>query len=191
MTASPWRSHGPAWERFQARTGFRRAGPGYAANVSPGLTRPPLRGVYERISRLTHELGKFGVVGAFCYVVDVTVFNVCLVVLDLSWFPALVTSTVVAATLAFIGNRNWTWRDRERTALHREYGLYFGFNLVGLLISAGALWLSHDLLGHVWPSLQTPLADTISGKVIGVGFASMFRFWAYRRFVFKPATAPV
>ena len=41
----------------------------------------------------------------------------------------------------------------------------------------------------VWPALQTPLADNISGKIIGVGLASMFRFWAYRRFVFKtPAT---
>ena len=143
-----------------------------------------LRALYDRFSRLLHELGKFGVVGAICYVVDVAVFNLCLVVLNLAWFPSLVASTVIAASLAFVGNRNWTWRDRERTALHREYGLYFGFNLVGLVISAGVLLISHDLLGGMWPALQTPLADNIAGKVVGVGLASMFRFWAYRRFVF-------
>ena len=177
--------------RRDSGTRFRR----YPARVSSHDTAsrplPLIRALFDRFSRLFHELGKFGVVGATCYVVDVVVFNVCLVALDLSWFPSLVTSTLVAATFAFVGNRYWTWRDRERTALHREYGLYFGFNLVGLMISAGVLWFSHDLLGHVWTALQTPLADNISGKIIGVGLASIFRFWAYRRFVFKPAIAPV
>jgi putative flippase GtrA len=148
-----------------------------------------VRALYARFAHLIQEFGRFGVVGASCYVVDVTIFNVCLVVIGLAWFPSLVASTVVAATIAFIANRNWTWRDRERTALHREYGLYFGFNMIGLLISAGALWLSHDVLGAVWPVLATPLADNISGKVIGVAIASMFRFWAYRRFVFRPVPA--
>jgi putative flippase GtrA len=175
---------------FPGQTGLGGPFERYAADVSHD-TIHVLRALQLRFSRLLQELGKFGVVGAACYVVDVAVFNLCLVVWGLSWFPSLVTSTVVAASLAFIGNRNWTWRDRERTALHREYGLYFGFNLVGLLISAAVLWISHDLLGHVWPVLQTPLADNIAGKVVGVALASMFRFWAYRRFVFKPLTAPV
>ena len=82
-------------------------------------------------------------------------------------------STVVAASLAFLGNRFWTWRDRERTALHREYLLYFSFNLVGLLISAACSGSATTALGAVWPVLQTPLADNISGKVIGVGLASI------------------
>jgi putative flippase GtrA len=147
-----------------------------------------LRGLYERFAHLIHEVGKFGVVGAICYLIDLGVFTFCEVVLDWAWFPALVVSTVISATAAFVGNRYWTWKDRERSALHREYGLYFLFNLVGLAISTVALLLSHDVLGGVWPFLQTTLADTVSGKVIGVGFASLFRFWAYRRFVFRPAT---
>jgi putative flippase GtrA len=146
----------------------------------------PLRRLYARFAHLVAELSKFGVVGAVCYVIDLVVFNVALLYLDLTWFPALVLSTVVATSVAFLGNRYWTWRDRERTAMHREYTLYFGFNLVGLLISASFLLVSHELLGSVWPILQTPLADNISGKIIGVAFASLFRFWAYRRFVFRP-----
>jgi putative flippase GtrA len=175
-----------------------RYAPDVSSGVRPGVGPGPgfgplrlIRALYGRFARLFHELGKFGVVGAVCYVVDVAIFNLCLVVWNIHWFSALVTSTVVAATLAFFGNRYWTWRDRERTALHREYGLYFGFNIVGLLISAAVLWLSHDLLGQVWPALQSPLADNISGKILGVGLASTFRFWAYRRFVFKTLAAPV
>ncbi len=154
---------------------------------TPAASR--LRGLYERFAHLIHEVGKFGVVGAVCYGIDVTVFNVCLLGLHLAWFPALVVSTVVSASCAFVGNRYWTWRHRERTALHREYALYFAFNVVGLLISTAALLLSHDVLGSTWPVFQTPLADNVSGKVIGVGFASLFRFWAYRRFVFRPGPA--
>jgi putative flippase GtrA len=159
--------------------------PAPAAEAAPARG---LRGLYERFGHLIHELGKFGVVGAVCYGIDLSVFNLAEAKLGWSWLPALVASTVVSATCAFIGNRYWTWRHTNRTALHREYGLFFAFNLVGLVISIGMLWLSHDLLGSAWPALQTRFADNISGKVIGVGFASVFRFWAYRRYVFRSAT---
>lgn len=167
--------------------------PGYDPLVQPATVhgRPQvstwIRTVYQRLADVFQEVGKFGVVGAICYIIDVSVFWACREAAHMGWFPALVISTVVAATCAFAGNRFWTWRDRQRTALHREYGLYFGFNLVGLVIGAAVLLISHDLLGTVWPALQTTLADTISGKVVGVALASIFRFWAYRRYVFPVA----
>jgi putative flippase GtrA len=158
--------------------------------TSPGNVRPGVvaraRGLYDRFSHLLHELGKFGVVGAVCYVIDVVIFNL---VRDGTGEPitAKVISTVIATTFAFLGNRFWTWRHHERSGLHREYVLYFGFNLVGLGISLACLWLSHYGLGAVWPGVfTTTLADNISANVIGVGLASTFRFWAYRRYIFRP-----
>jgi hypothetical protein len=41
------------------------------------------------------------------------------------------------------------------------------------------LSFSHDLLGFT-----SPLADNISGNFFGIGLGTLFRFWAYRRFVF-------
>jgi putative flippase GtrA len=158
------------------------------------LAAPPgrgLRGLYERFAHLIHELGKFGVVGGVCYFIDLAVFNLAEAKFGWAWFPALLLSTVVSASCAFIGNRYWTWRDASRSAMHREYGLFFLFNLVGLAISSGLLILSHDVLGSLWPVMRTQLADNISGKVIGVAFASLFRFWAYRRYVFRPAPKSV
>jgi putative flippase GtrA len=148
-----------------------------------------LRALYERFAHIIREAGKFGVVGAVCYVIDLSVFNFAEGQLGWAWFPALVLSTVISATCAFIGNRFWTWRHSSSLALHREYGLFFLFNLVGLAIGSGLLLLSHDALGGIWPVLQTRLADNISGKVIGVGLASLFRFWAYRRYVFRSPEA--
>jgi putative flippase GtrA len=147
-----------------------------------------VRALYQRFAHLIHELGKFGTVGVASYVIHVVIFNICLG--RMPWFGALSIATVIATTFAFVGNRFWTWRDRDRTALHREYALYFFFNVVGLLITAAVLWLSHDGLGSVWPTIfHTRLADNIAGNLVGVGLASVFRFWSYRRFVFRTQPA--
>jgi len=148
-----------------------------------------VRALVVRFEGLLRELGKFGAVGAVCYGIDVTIFNVLRSLMGEPIVPKIV-STVVAATVAFIGNRFWTWRDRERSGLAREYSLFFGANLVGLGISVACLWLSHNWLGSYWPALTSQLADNISGNVIGVGLASLFRFWAYRRFVFRAQAGP-
>jgi putative flippase GtrA len=149
-----------------------------------------VRRARERFAALVRELGKFGTVGAFCYLVDITVFNL---VRAQTGNPVLATvvSTIIATTIAFVGNRFWTWRDRDRSGLTREYVLYFTVNLVGLGIGVACLAISHYWLGAIWPVFTTALADNISGKVIGVGLASLFRFWAYRRYVFRSATVPV
>jgi putative flippase GtrA len=155
----------------------RRAGVGF------------VRAAISRFAGLLKELGKFGTVGALCYVIDITIFNVLRGLTGEPIVPKIV-STVVATTAAFIGNRFWTWRHRERSGLGREYPLFFGVNLVGLGITIACLWLSHNWLGTYWPVLTSQLADNISGNVIGVGFASLFRFWAYRRFVFRAGSLP-
>jgi putative flippase GtrA len=145
-----------------------------------------VRALMVRFEGLLRELGKFGTVGAICYVIDIGLFNLLRGVMGEPIMPKII-STVVAATAAFVGNRFWTWRDRERSGLHREYLLYFGVNLVGLLISVGCLWISHNWLGTYWPVMTSQLADNVSGNIIGVGLASLFRFWAYRRYVFREA----
>ncbi len=122
-----------------------------AAAARPFVAVPRvLRGLRDRFESLLREVGKFGVVGAFCYVLDVLIFN-----LVRAWTgqPILATtiSTIIATTVAFVGNRFWTWRDRERSGLTREYTLYFGVNLVGLGIGVACLWISHNWLGSYWP----------------------------------------
>ena len=91
-----------------------------------------LTALWQRFRQLVHEVGKFGVVGAITFVIDTTIFTLLRTGIGPYWAAAI--SMTIAATLAFIGNRFWTWRHRERSGLHREYVLYFAFNLVGLLI---------------------------------------------------------
>ncbi|MGH3680501.1 MAG: GtrA family protein [Natronosporangium sp.] len=139
--------------------------------------------LYTRFQDLVHELGKFGVVGTVAYLIDTALFAVLLAALEPLTAKAL--AALIAATVAFVGNRFWTWRHRARSGLAREYLLYFLFNGVGLAISLFILWVTHYLLGTIWPVLQTPLADLISANVVGLLAGTSFRFWSYRRFVFR------
>jgi putative flippase GtrA len=99
-------------------------------------------------------------------------------------------STVIATTLAFAGNRYWTWRHREHRNMARQYTLFFLLNAVGLGIGLTCLAISHYALGSVWPEFQTPLADNVSGQFLGTAVGTLFRFWSYRRFVFGDIAVP-
>ena len=146
-----------------------------------------LRSLYDhlasRVAATFHELAKFGTVGALAFVVDVTIFNI---VLHLSEKPltSKIVSTVIAATLAFILNRAWSFRHRQRSSVHREYSMFFILNAVGLLIAVSCLGLSHYVLG-----LHSKLADNIAANGIGVALGTLFRFWSYRRFVWVAKAA--
>ena len=150
--------------------------------------QPLLRRLWLRFGSVVREVGKFGVVGAIAFVVDFFVFNLLLDSLGHIW--AKVVSTVIAATLAFIGNRFWTWRGGSGQRMHREYLLYFVFNAIGLGIALLCAWVSHDLLGSQWPGVfHTRLADNISTQLVGTAAGTVFRFWAYRTLVFTGGQA--
>ena len=129
------------------------------------------------------EVFMFLAVGGVGYVVDVVAFNVFGSVepfrsLDPAYARTL--AVVLAITVNYVGNRAWTWRDVPSEDRRRELALFFGFSVIGFGISLVTLVVSHDLLGYT-----SRLADNISANVIGVGLGAVFRFWTYRRFVFR------
>lgn len=162
--------------------------PSASSAPRPGL----LRRLWERFGHLVHELGKFGTVGILAFGVDLVLFNIALTVFHMESLSAKVFSTAIAATLAFIGNRFWTWRHRARSNLAREYVLYFVLNAIGLSFSLLTLAISHYGLGSVWPVFTNPIVDNISANIVGTAMGTTFRFWSYRRWVFlNPDTQPV
>jgi putative flippase GtrA len=136
------------------------------------------------IAGIWRELAKFGVVGLAALVIDIGLFNVLRFaggegpMFDRP-ISSKIISVSVATTFAYFGNRYWTFRQRGRTNMGREYLMFFGLNAVALVIAVSCLWFSHYIMG--WDSA---LADNISANVIGLGLGTMFRFWSYRKFVF-------
>lgn len=140
---------------------------------------PLARPLPERFQRLAREVVTYGVVAIINTAIDFALFNG---LIALGALKANTISTVVATTTSFLMNRHWVYRDRPRKALHHEYALFFGVNLVGLVIQEVVLALAslgvHDMADH---RLQLNLY-----KCLGVAVAMIFRFWAYRTLVFRP-----
>lgn len=141
--------------------------------------------MFTRLLKLRQELGKFFSVGALAYLVAVGGFNslVHLKNAPLASKPltASIISGVISILVAYLGNRHWTWKDRQRTGAKREVFLFFIINGIALLFGVICLAISRYILG-----LDSALADNISANVIGVGIGTIFRFWSYRTIVFKP-----
>jgi len=153
----------------------------------PAAFLPALR---ARFGALVRELSKFGTVGGIAFAIDLAIFNVLLLRAGAEPVLAKTISTVIATTVAFAGNRFWTWRHREHRHMARQYTMFFLLNGIGLGIGLACLVLAHYGLGQFWPELQTPLADNISGQFVGTAVGTLFRFWSYRRFVFGDNVVP-
>ncbi len=125
------------------------------------------------------EMIKFGVVGLIAFVIDIGLANLLWhTVLSDKVTTAKIISGAVATLFAWFGNRQWTFRHRRSRPAHHEVALFFGVNAIALGISALTLYISHYPLGFV-----SILADNVA-TIIGIGLGTLFRFWAYRKFVF-------
>lgn len=144
-----------------------------------------IRALYRRFAHRIAEVAKFGFVGGAVAIVDIGGNSLLHIVLGVGPLTSTVIATFVATSLAFLGNRYWTWRHRDRTGLAREYFLFFVMNGIALLIRILCTGFTVYTL-----KLDSPLAYTISTNVVGVGLGTLFRFWAYRKWVFLPPTDP-
>ncbi len=137
-----------------------------------------LLAAYYRLGHLVRELMKFGVIGTVAFVIDVGLFNLLLHLTDKP-LTSKALSTVAATTVAYAGNRYWTFRRRSRSTVRREYALFLVLNGIGLAIALACLATSHYLL-----DFTSRLSDNIAANVVGLVLGTAFRFWSYRRFVF-------
>lgn len=148
----------------------------------PVTNAGPIEAIRKRMSQGQREAVKFLFIGGAGYITDISVFNALrLGPLEQKPLTAKVISTVVATLVTYAGNRAWTFRHRERSGLGREYALFFVLNAIGMAITVATLAVSHYVLGFT-----SALADNISGNVIGIALGTAFRFWSYRKWVFRP-----
>lgn len=147
----------------------------------------------RRVSRtleiLVREGAKFGVIGLMAFIIDTTLYNVLVfgmpggdghgVIHDIP-LRAKILATAIATVFAWLGNRYWTFRHRRRAAAAHEFLLFILFNVLGLGIAVACLGVSRYLL-----DMHSQLADNISANGVGLVLGTLFRFWAYRTYVFK------
>jgi putative flippase GtrA len=142
-----------------------------------------VRALYDRFRQIIHEFAKFGVIG----VIGLLITNIGYALFHSKFQMGPVTATTVATIIAtcvtYVGNRYWSFKHRERTSVAREGSIFFVLNGIGLLIQDAVVAVNYYLLGLSGNKLAEFLALNV-----GIGLATLFRFWSYRRFVWAAKT---
>jgi putative flippase GtrA len=125
---------------------------------------------------LLKEVAAFGLVGAVGFVIDVGLFNVFF---DRGQIVAKCISTIAATAVTYFGNRYFSFSHRARTGVGRETSIFLGINVIALGFSLAIIGLFEYPLHFKHHLLVMNLVNIAT---IGVG--TVFRFWAYKRFVF-------
>ncbi len=134
------------------------------------------------------ELLKFLLVGGTCFLVTAGVnYGLKFTVLSAKPVTALVIATIVATIVSYVLNREWSFRTRGGRERHHEAALFFlisgvavALNSVPLLVSRYALGLAQPAVGLV----VQEMADFVGGMILGTLLGTVFRWWAFRRWVF-------
>jgi len=146
-------------------------------------TKQPHGAVRRRFDRLLREVVKFGAVGGVGLLVNLLTFNLVRHATGLQVVRASVIATVVAIAFNYVGFRYFTYRDRDKGGRTKELTLFLLFSAVGLVIENGVLYAA--TYGFGWDS---PLQSNVF-KFLGIGVATLFRFWSYRTWVFRTLPA--
>jgi putative flippase GtrA len=141
-----------------------------------------VRDLYERFRHLIHEGARFSVVGGIGFVITDGGTNLLQSPLH-GWLKANVIATVAATIVAYLGNRYWTFRHRERGGMGRETILFFVLNGMGLGIQLAFIGATNYGLGRT-----DKLAANVA-LLMGICLGTLFRFWSYRKWVWMALAA--
>ena len=136
------------------------------------------RAQYERFRSLFHEFARFAVIGVAGVFITNGVYDLLFIHLGLGPVTSTTIATIVATIASYLGNRYWSFRDRQRTGIPREIVIFAVLNGIALLIQDATVAFDYYLLGLG----HNKLAGFIALNA-GIVLATLFRFWSYRQFV--------
>ncbi|MEU1879689.1 GtrA family protein [Streptosporangium sp. NPDC020072] len=134
------------------------------------------------------ELLKFTAVGGTAFLVDNAMFyGLKLTVLEPKPVTAKIIAVLVATIVSYVLNREWSFRARGGRERRHEAALFFLVSGIGLVLNSAPLWVSRYAFGMETPDVSLvaqEIADFVSAQVVGTLIAMVFRFWAFRKWVF-------
>jgi putative flippase GtrA len=136
--------------------------------------------LYQRFRQLINEGAKFLIVGGIGFVVVLAGSDVLNFDLGLGKYPAVTIANILATVITFVGNRYWSFKDRQGAGARSETILFFILNGVGMLILYGSIFLVTDVFGmsgRIWYTIA---------NFFGVAVGTAFRFWSYRKWIWVP-----
>ena len=142
----------------------------------------------SRLRRLAAVGSRFLIVGGVSTLIEIGVFNLLVFAFgwDVVW--AKIVASSVALVNAYIGNREWTFRHRDRRGRVSELALFLLTNGactgLGALIVWGGVEIAHLALGREPGPFAVNAVNLVSIAIVVV-----VRFVLYHKVVFRVATA--
>jgi putative flippase GtrA len=139
-----------------------------------------IRDLYSRFAHIGAEGLKFCVVGGAGAILQFLIQDSLHFKLGMGALTAETIGIVAGIVVTFFGNRHWTYADKRShgRAFIRETYQFLLWCLLGLGIQLGLQAIATYGLGF-----KSGLAYNVV-TAFGIGVATIFRFWAYRTFVF-------
>jgi putative flippase GtrA len=142
-------------------------------------------GLYSRVRPMLPEFLKFCLIGGIGTVIDLGGAGLLQGQYHYEPLAAKAVSVTIATIFTYFGSRFWTFKHRENQSVGREATLFFVLNVAGLLIAEAVIGVVIYVMG------MRGTLDYNVASVIGSGLGTVFRFYAYRKWVFlAPAQPP-
>jgi putative flippase GtrA len=151
-----------------------------------------IRDLYSRIRDIAIGIGaegiRFCIVGGTGAIVQIGIQDLLHLMFGMGPLSAETVGIVAGMILTFFGSRYWTFADKRshgREFIRETYQFFF-WAILGWGIQEGIQAATWYGIG-----LKSGFAYTVV-TCFGIGVATVFRFWAYRKFVFiNTPAAPV
>ncbi|UUE21470.1 GtrA family protein [Microbacterium sp. J1-1] len=142
-----------------------------------------------RLRRLAGVGSRFLVVGALSTLIEVGVFNLLVFVWGWDVVAAKIVASLVALVNAYIGNREWTFRHRDRRGRTAEVVLFLATNAVCTALGAVLVWVGVEgveaILGREPGAVAVNLVNLTSIVIV-----VLLRFVLYHGIVFRTSQKP-
>ena len=114
--------------------------------------------------------------GGCTTLVNIVVYHVCSKWLGMGTLLANGLAWVLSVAFAYMTNRIWVFRSKERTArgILREAGSFVGARAFTGLLDEGIMYLFVDVVG--WPGLPVKIASNILVIVLNYVFSKLLIF---------------
>ena len=122
------------------------------------------------------EITAFGLIGVIALVIDLSIFKA---LSPDGALKAKLISALASTTFAYVGNRYLSFSHRARTSVRRETAFFFGINAITLVFSEAILAVAVYVFDQPHGGTAVFVVNLFT-----IGLGTIFRFWAYKRFVF-------
>lgn len=140
--------------------------------------------IHPRLRRLASVGSRFLIVGALSTIIEIAVFNLLVYALGVDVVWAKIIASLVALINAYFGNREWTFRNRDRRGRVNELVLFLLTNAACTGLGALLLWAGVQGVSAVLDRPAGPFAVNLV-NLVSIAVVVLVRFVLYHALVFR------